>query len=49
LMEPNNISDYDTYQLSKYFPGSYSPHSVYAPSGQLCKAVTVKNGFSLDQ
>lgn len=43
-----SLSDYDIYQMSKYYPGKYSPKSTYAPSGDLTAAVAVKGGFAIN-
>jgi len=43
------LSDYDKYQLSKYYPTAYSPKCVYTPSGEMGGSVSTKNGFAISQ
>lgn len=41
------LSDYDMYQLSKYFPGRYGNKQTYSGNSEVAAAMSVKTGISL--
>jgi hypothetical protein len=43
------LSDYDMFQLSKYFPGKYGNKQTYIPSGEATSSVATTTGIGLSQ